>query len=97
MTAKIMLETYYKGDEAWQVFVSAFEEHWEKCYFKEELIGALNGQEDIALVVYASVKDRWKSWIDQPIPALDGLSPHDCVKNQILLRRLRTMLMRMPR
>lgn len=97
MTSKHKLENYYKGDDAWKAFVMNFEQNWLKCDYQEELVRDLGGQEDIAVVIFATVNDKCRTWIHQPIPALDGLSPQECVKSQMLLKRLRTMLMRMPR
>jgi hypothetical protein len=90
------LEQYYPGDTAWSNFVSVFDVDWPTCRFQESLIENLCGQTDIAKVVFALTGDEAVRWIHTPAPALDGLSAADCVASPRLVRRLRSMLMRMP-
>ena len=94
---KHCLEKYYPGDEAWEQLCHCFNEFWEACQFKSELVFALSGNEDISIVVFASVKEDALTWITQPIPALDGVAPVDCFSSEDKIMRLKTMLMRMPR
>lgn len=92
------LENYFSGDESWRMFVDLYRETWDACDFQTELIEKLNMHIDIAIVIYGKMtqKNRILSWINTAIPALDELSPIDCLETEILLTRLKTMLMRMP-
>ena len=90
------LENYYPGDDAWYNFVQVFSGVWNDCDCQDEIIQKLNGQKDIAMVIYGINGNNWATWIDLPIPALDGVSPVECVVEPMLVKRLRTMLMRLP-
>jgi hypothetical protein len=90
------LERYYPGDAAWSNYVGVMSEAWPACGFQQSLLAELGGLTDIAQVVYALVGDDALRWIHSPAPALDGLSPLECLANADLARRLRSMLMRMP-
>lgn len=92
-----VLEEVYPGDAAWQHFAAVFAGEWHKCAFKEELVFQLSGNEDIAMVIYASIGDNAMAWLSHPVPALDQLSPFECMQNPRLIQRLKCMLMRMPR
>ncbi len=94
-----MLEEYYKGDEKWDLFVSYYSDNWKECENKDLILSCLLGNEDIAKVIYGiegSVEDTLV-YINYNIPALEGLTPIECLKEQSLIKRLKTMLMRMPR
>lgn len=92
-----LLEKYYKGGEAWSKFSSLFVDNWEKCKFKEELVKKFDGNVDIAMVVFASLGNEALRWSSEPVPALGNNSPIDCVSSVEKMKRLKTMLMRMPR
>lgn len=89
------LEKYYPGDDAWHNFVQVFSSAWSDCNCQDEMTQKLNGQRDIAMVIYGINRSGWATWIDLHIPALDGASPVECVADPMLVRRLRTMLMRL--
>jgi hypothetical protein len=90
------LEEHYAGDEAWAAFVEALPDEWDQCTFKEELWLSLQGNVDLAKLIYFQARDTSLAYINKPVPALDGLSPIACLATPTLLRRLRSMLMRMP-
>lgn len=89
------LEQFYCGDDAWNNFVGAFENSWNNCMFKDELICNLNNQKDIAVVIFGINQNTSLNWIKTSISALDGLSPIECTNKKNLINRLRSMLMRM--
>jgi hypothetical protein len=91
------IEKHFVGEKAWTDFVRVIGSDWEKCSFKAALIGALDGREDIAKAVYSSVEDQALEWINKPVPALENVSPKDCLKSEGTVKRLKEMLMRMPR
>ena len=90
------LEKYYQGDDLWRTFAETFSANWEQCNIKNELLVALGGHEDLAKVIFAAVGDSALTWINSPIPALDGLSPQECLRSEVLRKRLRVMLTRFP-
>jgi Protein of unknown function (DUF2384) len=63
---------------------------------QDEFVQKLDGHGDIASVVWFLMGDSSVAWISQPDPALDGLRPIDCLASPSLIRRLKSMLMRMP-
>ncbi len=91
------LEEHYLGDENWYNFVSLFKLEWQKCPFKTELVEKLNGMEDLAMVLYGTCLNSSLNWVENKIPALDGLTPIECLKNDSGIKRLKTCLNRMPR
>ena len=91
------LENYYPGDANWHRFAILFVDEWSTCQFQNELLLAVDNDKEIAMVVYASVWQSALEWIDEPVPALGNITPGECMKTDNGRRRLRTMLMRMPR
>lgn len=91
------LENFFSGEKSWLKFVGAFNVEWERCSFKEQLITALGGHEDITKVVYSSVEEKALEWINATIPALGNISPRECLVSEGKVNRLKEMLMRMPR
>ncbi|WP_034912091.1 MULTISPECIES: hypothetical protein [Erwinia] len=89
------LEKYYAGDETWKLSVKIFSE----AYLDDNahlLAEKLNGYLDLAVIIYGKrgIKEAlW--WIEQEVPALEGIRPVDCLKDPSLLKRLRECVMRM--
>jgi hypothetical protein len=88
------LEAHYSGDDVWQNFVAICDDEWQKCEFKNELLSKLNGDLDLAKVIYYRNPTDTCLRIDSSIPALDHLSIHECI-NSGLKDRVREMLLRM--
>lgn len=86
----------FSTERDWRRFVSEFEENWTRCPFKEELIKALSGHEDLAIAVYGQTGKSALEWIREPFPALGGLTPCACSSNSRLNKKLRSTLMKMP-
>lgn len=86
------LEKYF-DEKQWNEVV-------ETClkYFKEpinlELLELIK-DERLALVIQANLAKQSKSWLNKKVPALDNLTPLECIKNEVLLKRLKVCLMRM--
>lgn len=91
------LEQYFSGEEQWREFARLFEAEWARCDFKDELLSAVGGDREIAMVVYGSVLYRPLEWVDKSIPALSGSTPRECSKTEDGRKRLKEMLMRLPR
>lgn len=91
------LEEFFSGENSWNKFVEVFNAEWGKCSFKKQLITALGGHEDIAKVVYSSVEEKALEWINESVPALGNISPRECLVSERTVKRLKEMLMRMPR
>ena len=91
------LECYFTDEEGWQEFVKCFEELWQRCNFKDILLESVCGNLDVAKVIYGTFEQYAVDWIHEPISALDGLAPIQCMKSPNTIQRLKSMLMRMPR
>lgn len=91
------LENYYPGDKDWYRFAILFVDNWTTCQFQNELLSALDYDEEIAMVIYGSVFQHALLWIDERVPALNNMTPRECMKTETGLKRLKTVLMRMPR
>lgn len=91
------LEQYYSGDENWQDFVKIAEQN--TCLpddYKMKIVQALKGHYDIAIVVYYRLLDESFEWIYKKNPALENLTPIECLETPDLIERLKEALMRMP-
>lgn len=90
------LEEYYSGEEHWQDIVDhANDEFWSDFDYKVELMSKLEGNDDIAKVVFAKMGLKSIDWLDRRIPALGNLKPIDCLKSDNLRNRLKECLLRM--
>ncbi|SFP08144.1 hypothetical protein SAMN05216601_105151 [Ectopseudomonas composti] len=91
-----LLEHDYPGDETWDNYVDLYREDYNDA--KASILAQrLDGHDDIAVVIYGKrglEEGLW--WVEQQVPALDGLRPDACLTDPILLKRLKTALMRMP-
>ncbi|NWB88968.1 MULTISPECIES: hypothetical protein [Pseudomonas] len=90
------LENDYPGDASWQALVTLYEEDYLDEQARQ-LASAMDGHLDMAVILYGKrglKESLW--WLEQPVPALDNLTPTQCLGDPILIRRLRTALMRMP-
>jgi hypothetical protein len=97
MDAIEVLAKEYPGDAAWQRFVDVFRADWAKRVDKDKYIAAL-GDEELAIVLAASLGDQSISWLKTPIAALNQRSPAAVLREEPLGKKiLRTLLMRMPR
>lgn len=90
------LEKYYPGDKEWKNFIRVFSENWANCRFQNELIEELNGDEEIAKVIFVCVPTNTLNWIKKTNKMLDNLTVKDCLIDKVLILRLKTMLMRLP-
>ena len=93
--SKMGLEHHYSGDKAWQDVAKLAMESWTGSATQGELLRLLNGDRDLAAVVYARMGDQSPKWITGKIPALGGKTPVACLTSPGLVRRLREVLMRM--
>lgn len=91
----IELEQYFKGQKNWLEFSSIFSEDWESSDFQKLLLSKLNNQVDIARVIYYHIGESSLEWINKNIPALDNLTPLECLKTEKTTNRLKECLMRM--
>ena len=92
---KHQLEQYHKGDDAWHTFCELHSRRWDECSFQTRLVAELSGNDSMAKVIYSIIGKSTLEWINAKIPALDGLTPKQCIQKN-LSKRLECMLMRMP-
>jgi hypothetical protein len=89
------LEDHYSGDPAWKNFVACHRNELTDAVPSPDLVAALAGHEDIAIVIASVVGDA-PAWIRRPVPALGGLTAIECVATREKVNRLRECLMRFP-
>jgi len=87
------LENYYKGDNAWETFTKVYDEIPKESRELINLFFELNYKFDLTLVIYGKLGSGSLNWINNKIPALNNLSPKECLNDDILERRLKVMLM----
>lgn len=86
------LEEQFLGEEAWSQFVGSVSQR----ELNGEFAQMLHEHKDIAIVVWNLLGESSVSWLSQRVPALDGLTPTECLATPTLIHRLKSMLMRMP-
>lgn len=87
------LEKYYLGDDSWKQFSSMFNDkpNTQLTYELENIFKNIA----LAKVIENIIGKSSLNWINKKIPALDNIRPIDCLNSPELLKRLKTMLMRM--
>lgn len=88
-------ERYFPGEAEWIKFAYSFKNEWGICPNEDEIIRHLNGNKDIAMVAFGINFETTLEWIDTKIPALNNLTPKECLNDSLLMNRLKSMLMRM--
>lgn len=91
-----MLEEYYDNNH-WEEYVKLYESFWIESEYQKRLLSSLNGKIDIAKVIYGILEEDSQKWIEKIIPALGNIKPINCIDDEILSKRLKTMLTRMSR
>lgn len=89
----INLEKYYLGDDAWKNFYTLYENLPDTLHHNK--LNELFNDITLVKVIEGKMGKTAMDWIARKIPALDNLRPIDCIDNTALLKRLKTMLMRM--
>jgi hypothetical protein len=69
-----------KRHAQWLEFVTACKPFWEACPFKEKLIAACAGKEDIAIVAYFHHGASALEWLEGEVPFLNGAKPGAILK-----------------
>jgi hypothetical protein len=90
------LEDYYSGDDGFHQFAITCESEWAKCPHQPRLLSAVQGDLDIAMACHYHLGEQVFHWLVSAVPALDGLTPSQCLKSQKHRRRLKECLWRMP-
>jgi hypothetical protein len=96
MKNKKGLEIYYSGDKNWEDLVTISHDTWDNSKYQLSLIHKLDGNEDIASVIYNKLSTDSINWVERAIPALGNLKPIECIYSEDLKLRLKECLMRMP-
>ena len=87
------IEDYYSGDLAFTNLASCYDIEWDKCQIKDQLIEIIKDH-DLAKLIYGSFLDNSIEWLDTNVPALEGLTPKQCLESNRGILRLRECLMR---
>lgn len=91
----IKLEQYFTSEKDWVQFSKPFSDHWVGNESQLSLLIHSNNQSDLAEVIYFYFQENWEVWINKKIPALDGMTPLECIQKKELNTRLKVYLMRM--
>lgn len=90
------LEDHYSGDPAWEAFSTLFLDDFHASPVRDALL-AIVSDESLAAVIAGSFGADSLSRLDETVPALGDESPKACLQTTTGQRRLKEMLMRMPR
>lgn len=90
------LEEYYEGDSAFSNLANATGDSWKNSEIQLELLKLVNNDLDMAKIIYYTHTDLCLDWMNNKIPVLEYLTPLDCLKSEILIKRLKVCLMRSP-
>jgi hypothetical protein len=88
------LEQYFEP-EKWMKFSRLFENIPNDLEIKKELLEILEDDILLANVIYHVIGKNSINWINNKVPALDNLTPKECLKNLEFKNRLKECLMRM--
>ena len=85
-----------KQDEgaAFAEFAAKFDRQWKTCLIQGDL-REMTGDEGLARVLWAALGSRVKSWVSDPIPALQGKTALQCFATPGGRRQLRTILLQL--
>ena len=90
------LEQYFKGEESWIEYSNLFGEDWTNSDFQLKLLEKCNEKLDIAKVIFYHLQENSLKWMDSNVPALDNLTPLECLNDEKLINRLKECLHRFP-
>lgn len=88
------LERFF-SENTWADF-SAYYEQLPDSAVPKGILKALGDDLILSKIVVGVVGDGAENWIHREIPALGGLRPVDCLREEPLRRRLQVCLERMP-
>lgn len=96
------LEQYYAGDDIWYKFARTCKEEVERMKTDEDpqriasLKEKLKNDEYLTYVIYYHLDSDSLDWVERQVPALNHLTPLECLESESLTLRLREALLRMP-
>ena len=76
----IELEQYYKGQKSWENFIEVFDYNWKNSEIQKTLLTKVDDRIDLAKVIDYIIGETSLSWLNNNIPALDNLTPLECLK-----------------
>ena len=89
------LEEHYLGDQAFTKYSDSFAAEWKSFPNKEELLKVV-GSIELARPIAFHCGLHFAEWLHKKIPALDHITPMECLSSPSGIRRLKSCLMRMP-
>jgi len=90
-------DTNSNDDDSFKNLARTYDSEWETCTFKQDLLEAVNNNLDIAIVIYGTLLDASMSWVSSSVPALDDLSPIQCMNSSSGTQKLKQILLSFPR
>lgn len=88
------LEEHFFGDQAFTKFSEAFTLEWQAFPHKDELL-KLVGSIELARPIAFHCGSYFVEWLNKKIPALDHITPIECLSSESGIKRLKSCLMRM--
>jgi len=92
----INLENHFVSEAQWVEFAQNFTSGWRDSDDEKQLLQICGKRKDIAQVIFFHVGAKSMKWMHSKIPALDHLTPAECLQDELLIRRLKVCLMRFP-
>ena len=90
-------DTSFNVDDSLKKLARNYDDEWESCEFKQDLLEAMKNHLDIAIVIYGTLLEASMSWISSSVPALGGLTPIQCLSTPSGIERLKQTLLSLPR
>ena len=89
------IEQYF-DQEGWNHLVELCAKEWTGDEFQSELLKQLNGELDIAQVLFVTHRSSSLNYLTHKVPALGNLTPLECMESESLKKRLKECLRRTP-
>jgi len=90
------LEQYFNGEQSWITYSNNFGDQWTGSDTQSQLLALCNNRIDLAKVIDHHLRGGSIRWMHSKIPVLDNLTPAECLKDDMLMNRLKECLMRFP-
>ena len=90
------LEQFFEGEQSWEEYSKLFGEHWTNSNLQRQLLQLCHERMDLAKVIDYHLGKQSLEWMKLKVPALDYLTPLECLNDEALTKRLKVCLMRFP-
>ena len=88
------LEDFYTDDQSFTEYSMCFQDEWAAFGNQVELLEMLGGNEELARPIAFHIGSSFRGWFTSSVPALDDLTPQQCLQTQEGIKRLKVCLQR---